>query len=105
MYTDQQIVSLLDTLFDLDNDLTERGMRQTKARILVHVERYRRLHAATINLYRLGLQMEKFFDNRPPGNGPSHRHKNPPKWDHDGSTCEWCAAWITLNTLLSEMHE
>lgn len=105
MYIDQQIVGLLDTLFDLDNNLTERGMRQTKSRILHHVDRYRRLHIEAMNLVRLGLHSEKFFDNRPPKNGPGHRHRNPPKWDHDGSTCEWCACWNAIGAILTEMQE
>ncbi len=83
-------------------NLTHLGVLQAQRRVLALFDKYERLAEAADEVVRNGSSLERYFDGRAEGNAPSHRHKIPPKWDMDGSTCHWCSSWTLLRKLLDE---
>lgn len=99
----KQLENLLDDLAGDGRLLDGKGVMLARIRILDTYDQLMRVVQAADDVLMFGSRIEHYFDGRPVGNAPSHRHKNAPYWDMDGKRCEWCASWTSLQDQVREV--
>lgn len=103
MNRDELQNALLD-LVGKGRNLSWSGQLQVMSRITAHWDKLQALVDAADDVIRTGSSSENYFDGRPEGNAPSHRHSKPPKWDHNKENCGWCVVWMRMRTLVREIR-
>ena len=101
----EQLENLLIDISGHGSNLTRLGVLHAQRRVLAFLDKYERIANAAEDVVRNGSSSERYFDGRELGNAPSHRHKEPPKWDMTGETCTWCSSWMLLRKLLEDRRE
>lgn len=105
MNRDQLEQLLLDLCGETDKNLSWAGQRQVIQRVLVAWDHLQTIVDSSEDVIRAGSLTDAYFDGRPEGNGPGHRHEKPGVWDSSNETCGWCSVWTRLRRLLSQQRE
>jgi hypothetical protein len=95
---------LKDFRGETDKNISWAGLRQLSHRVLMHFDRMQNLLDAAEEVLRCGVS-DRYFDGRPEGNAPSHRHMKPGIWDSSGEVCGWCNAWNIMRKQVRDLVE